>query len=81
MLYRRQWNYGARQLEVTCKIGDGAYEKHFLPISDNVSYFVRQLQVVDVSVNFRTVIFKPQTLLPNHFNDKGEAEVIEGDSN
>ena len=23
-----EWNYGARQLEVTCKVNDDAYEKH-----------------------------------------------------
>ena len=35
------------QLEVTCKIGDGAYKKHFLGLSDNVTYFVEQLDVAD----------------------------------
>lgn len=31
------------QLEVTCKTGDGEYKKHYLGISDNVTYFVEQL--------------------------------------
>ena len=67
-----QWNLGARQLEVTCKIGDDAYEKHFLGISDNVFYFVQQSQTANVSANFHRVIFKPQAILPDidpEFND------------
>lgn len=31
------------QLEVTCKTGDGEYKKHYLGISDNVTYFVEQM--------------------------------------
>ena len=27
-----------KQLEVVCKIGPGAYKKHFLGLSDNVTY-------------------------------------------
>ena len=67
-----EWNYGARQLEVTCKVNDDAYEKHFLGIADNVFYFVQQSETVDVSVNFNRVVFKPQTILPDigvPFND------------
>ena len=70
-----QWNLGARQLEVTCKIGDDAYEKHFLGISDNVFYFVQQSETADVSVNFNRVVFKPQTILPDigvPFNDPND---------
>lgn len=31
------------QLEVTCKTGDGEYKKHYLGISDNVTYYVGQM--------------------------------------
>ena len=53
------------QLEVTCKIGEGQYKKHFLGLSDNVTYFVEQLDVADVSVYRYRVIFKPSVLVPN----------------
>jgi len=53
------------QLEVTCKIGDDAYKKHFLGLSDNVSYFVEQLESTDVSVYRYKVIFKPSTIIPD----------------
>ena len=35
------------QLEVTCKTGEGTYKKHFLGLSDNVSYFVEQLEPIE----------------------------------
>lgn len=53
------------QLEVTCKIGEDAFKKHFLGLSDNVSYFVEQMEPVDVSVYHYRVIFKPLTIVPD----------------
>lgn len=53
------------QLEVTCKTGPDAYKKHFLGLSDNVTYFAEQMDVADVSVFHYRVIFKPQSILPN----------------
>lgn len=53
------------QLEVTCKISSDAYKKHFLGLSDNVSYFVEQLDTADASEFHYRVIFKPQTIIPN----------------
>lgn len=53
------------QLEVTCKIGEDQYKKHFLGLSDNVSYFVEQIDVVDVDVYRYRVIFKPESIVPN----------------
>lgn len=52
------------QLEVTCKVGDG-YKKHFLGLSDNVSYFVEQLEPADVSTSRYRVIFKPSVIVPD----------------
>lgn len=54
-----------RQLEVTCKIGPNAYKKHFLGLSDNVSYFVEQLETADVNVYHYKVIFKPEAIVPD----------------
>jgi len=53
------------QLEVVCKEGPDAYKKHFLGLSDNVSYFVEQGEPVDVSEYHYRVTFKPQVLLPD----------------
>ena len=53
------------QLEVTCKTGRNAYKKHFLGISDNVTYFVEQLETADVSVYHYRVVFKPQSIIPD----------------
>lgn len=53
------------QLEVTCMTGPGQYKKHFLGLSDNVSYFVEQMQTADVSVYHNRITFKPQSILPD----------------
>ena len=37
---------GDAQLEVTCKTGDGEYKKHYLGISDNITYFVEHLDIL-----------------------------------
>ena len=38
------------ELTVTCKTGPDAYKKHFLGLSDNVTFFAEQLASTDVSV-------------------------------
>ena len=53
------------QLEVLCKVGDKKYKKHFLGLSDNVSYFVEQGEPVEASAYHYRVTFKPQTILPD----------------
>jgi hypothetical protein len=54
-----------RRLTVTCKTGPAAYKKHFLGLSDNVTFFVEQVDAAPVGVYHYRVIFKPQTILPN----------------
>lgn len=53
------------QLEVTCKTGPDAYKKHFLGLSDNVTYFVEQLDARDVNLYHYRVTFKPQGIIPD----------------
>lgn len=53
------------QLEVTCKVGDGQYKKHFLGLSDNVTYFAEQLEPAKASAYHYRVTFKPQTIIPD----------------
>ncbi|QDP44648.1 hypothetical protein SEA_NOTHINGSPECIAL_64 [Mycobacterium phage NothingSpecial] len=56
---------GAKKLDVTCKLGDGSFKKHFLGLSDNVSYFVEQVDGKNVSTDFYQVNFKPQSIVPD----------------
>jgi len=53
------------KLTVTCKTGDGEYKKHFLGLSDNVSYFVEQSEGKRVSKDHYRVTFKPSTIVPD----------------
>jgi hypothetical protein len=53
------------QLEVTCKTGDDQFKKHFLGLSDNVSYFVEQVEAANVSTDHYKVIFKPESIIPD----------------
>ena len=53
------------KLAVTCKTGKDEYKKHYLGLSDNVTYFSEQLDGTDVSVSRYKVIFKPSTIIPD----------------
>ena len=53
------------QLEVTCKVGEDAYTKDFLGLSDNVSYFAEQLDASNVDPYHHIVIFRPETIVPD----------------
>jgi len=53
------------QLEVTCRVGPDEFKKHFLGLSDNVTYFVEQLEPADVSVYRYRVIFRPSVIVPD----------------
>lgn len=68
------------QLEVTCKIGRDAFKKHFLGLSDNVTYFAEQLETANVSVYHHRVTFKPQSILSD-IDFRGDAgELLENKS-
>lgn len=53
------------QLEVTCKVGEGKYKKHFLGLSDNVSYFVEQTDSINVDPYHYRVLFRPESIIPD----------------
>lgn len=53
------------QLTVTCKVGEGSYKKHFLGLSDNVTYFVEQVDPASVGVYHYKVVFKPSVIIPD----------------
>ncbi len=53
------------ELSVTCKVGGNEYKKHFLGLSDNVTYFAEQLNSEPVNVFHYKVIFKPEVIIPD----------------
>lgn len=55
----------AGRLSVTCKTGETTYKKHFLGLSDNVTFFVEQLEPASVSAYHYKVMFKPAAILPD----------------
>ena len=55
----------SKQLSITCKTGPTEYKKHFLGLSDNVTYFVEQIETNKVSVYQYRVIFKPLAIVPD----------------
>jgi len=55
----------ARQVTVTCKVGPGVYKKHFLGLSDNVTYFIEQVEPFPAGAGHYVVNFKPSVILPD----------------
>lgn len=71
-------NDKAREVTITCKVGDGAYKKHFLGLSDNVTFFVEQLEPSKQSAYHYRVVFKPQTIIPDIDARGSVKELLDG---
>lgn len=54
-----------REVTITCKTAPGVYKKHFLGISDNVTFFVEQRDPLPVGTTHYVVNFKPSTIVPD----------------
>lgn len=54
-----------RKLTITCKTGPGVYKKHFLGLSDNVTYFIEQVEAAPANTYHYRIIFKPAAILPS----------------
>lgn len=52
-------------LIVTCKHSDDDYRKHYVGLSDNVTYVATQLEGLDVSEYHTRIVLKPENILPN----------------
>lgn len=52
-------------LGIVCKTGPNSYKKHLLGLSDNVTFFIEQIDGKNVSAYHYRVIFKPSTLIPD----------------
>jgi len=53
------------RMSVTCKTGPGEFKKHFLGLSDNVTFFAEQLEANPADVFRYRVIFKPDSIIPD----------------
>lgn len=53
-----------KRMSVICKTGPSDYKKHFLGLSDNVTFFAEQIDGAKVSVNHYRVVFKPSVIVP-----------------
>jgi hypothetical protein len=54
----------AGALEVTCMAGTNKYKKHYLGLSDNVSFFVEQMDGKNVEAYRYQVNFHPEVIIP-----------------
>lgn len=54
-----------RKLAVTCKTGPNQFKKHFLGLSDNVTYFSEQMEPAPANVYHYRVTFKPAAIVPD----------------
>ncbi|MBR8234649.1 hypothetical protein K6W26_22915 [Burkholderia sp. AU42008] len=53
------------KLAIICKTGPNAYKKHFLGLSNNVTYFIEQLDAAPASTYHYKVVFKPSVIVPD----------------
>jgi hypothetical protein len=58
-------NHEPGKFTVTCKVGPRDYKKHFLGLSNNVTYFSEQIDAAGVSPYFYKVTFKPSVIIPD----------------
>lgn len=54
-----------KKLTVTCKVAEGQYKKHYLGLSDNVSYFVEQTDAKYEDAYHYKVLFRPEEIIPD----------------
>ncbi|GAB6898099.1 beta-sandwich lipoprotein [Kineosporia succinea] len=54
----------ANRMFVTCKDNNGEYVRHSLGKSDNVFWFVEQLEATDTSTSAYRFVMRPDSLIP-----------------
>lgn len=54
-----------KKITVTCKVGDEQYKKHYLGLSDNVTYFVEQTDAKYEDAFHYKVLFRPESIVPD----------------
>jgi hypothetical protein len=63
------------RVAITCKTGPSEFKKHYLGLSDNVTYFAEQLSGANVSRYHYRVTFKPQEIIPD-VDFRGSSDAI-----
>lgn len=53
------------RMTVTCKIGKDEYKKHYLGLSDNVSFFAEQLEANKEDPFHYKILFRPENIIPD----------------
>jgi hypothetical protein len=66
------------RVSITCKVGNGQYKKHFLGLSDNVTFFAEQLAPSKESAYHYRVVFKPQAIIPDIDARGSASELLNG---
>lgn len=56
---------GGSKVSITCKTGAGQFKKHYLGVSDNVTYFIEQLDAAPANVFHYRVTFNPSAMVPD----------------
>jgi hypothetical protein len=54
-----------RKLSVIVKTGPNQYKKHYLGVSDNVTWFCEQIESVAADPYHYRVVFRPTTIIPD----------------
>lgn len=54
-----------KKLSVIVKTGPNEYKKHYLGISDNVTWFCEQIETVKADPFHYRVVFRPTTIIPD----------------
>lgn len=55
----------SKKIAITCKVGDGQYKKHYLGLSDNVTYFIEQTDAKYEDAYHYKVLFRPEVIIPD----------------
>jgi hypothetical protein len=55
----------AAEISITCMVGQDTYKKHFLGLSDNVTYFVEQIEASRADKYHYKVVFNPGVIAPD----------------
>lgn len=53
------------KLSVTCKVDANSYKKHYLGLSDNVSYLVEQTDAINADPFHYRILFRPESIIPD----------------
>ncbi len=56
---------GNPKISITCKTGVGVFKKHYLGVSNNVTWFIEQPEPAPANVYRYRVVFKPSVIVPD----------------